>query len=390
MAKQNNKKRFAGKAQQDEKTKRTIQRETKSGEKKNRKKKPVKNKWNIAICLVPIVAVIDIGFVCHTYSWAEEVGKSSVYLDFIADSLLNTVMVVIELFLLLGTIIFAFKRKYLGACITVSLILVVILIGLLAARLKVAASVKADEEMAVAINKERRETESMEAMTSMQNQTVYQLRKYSLEEDLFVENLEQYCDIAENEISQEKRPEITAEIILAYLESNVVDEPEKKLPYSYETNVLMANVLYNTFSDLNTEGKKTENSSIKSEIFGYALKTLEESLKCRIEADNSHHTAENRRLIGVYYIDAGVCRQSIDGIDSAVASYENAAEWAVKSIYSAAIENDLEAMGKAWSVLNNAADKIEKVEGSGDGDSVQKVKNIRDAYKIVIDQWKGI
>lgn len=61
---------------------------------------------------------------------------------------------------------------------------------------------------------------------------------------------------------------------------------------------------------------------------------------------------------------------------------------AVKSIYSAAIINDVKAMKVAWKVLNNAAISLEEVEQSSDGDRVQMVKSIREAYKIVIDQWK--
>ena len=77
----------------------------------------------------------------------------------------------------------------------------------------------------------------------------------------------------------------------------------------------------------------------------------------------------------------------MEEIDSATACFEDAAEWAVQSIYSAAVENDLEGMNDAWDVLNNATVKMEEAEGSDDGDRVQKMKNIRDAYRIVIDQW---
>ncbi len=92
-------------------------------------------------------------------------------------------------------------------------------------------------------------------------------------------------------------------------------------------------------------------------------------------------------MIGVYQIDSGDFFLRVEEIDSATACFEDAAEWAVQSIYSAAVENDLEGMNDAWDVLNNATVKMEEAEGSDDGDRVQKMKNIRDAYRIVIDQW---
>lgn len=47
-----------------------------------------------------------------------------------------------------------------------------------------------------------------------------------------MENLEQYCGISDNAISQDERPGIMAEIILLYLKNNVTDASEKKLPYN--------------------------------------------------------------------------------------------------------------------------------------------------------------
>lgn len=386
MAKQNTAQSFADETQQNEKTKETVQKKTENREKqKQGKKRKNRINLNVAIWLIPAaITLIDILYALWMFFWSKEIGKSSVYLDFVAEMMVDVAMLIIELLLLIGTVFLIFNRKNKGACVAVSFIVGVILYGLLAVNIKVTASINADKEKPVVESME----EMLKVLSRAQNQAAYKLQQYILEEDLFMENLDLYCGIPDNDISQEERPSIMAEIILTYLKSNVVDTSEKKLPYNYQTNVLMGNVLYDSFYDLKEESEKPENVSIKNKIYDYALNMLDEATNCRIEADNSLHTAGNRRLIGVYNIDAGVFHQSIGEIDSAVVCYENAAEWAIKSIYSAAIENNMKAMNDAWNVLNIAADKLEEVEGSSDGDSVQKVKNIRDAYKIVIDQWK--
>ena len=400
MAKQNNDQSFADETQQNEKTKEIVRKETenkqKQGKKQNRKQgKDQKKKHgkkrrkkiclNVAIWLIPVtIFLITICYGRKRYLWSIEMNRSSVFLDFIADNMIAVIAVLIALPLTTCAVICIAKRKNIGACVTVTCFMVIIWIMLWATNAKVVASVRTEEELiAVSIEK------SADFLGYIQNQAVYQLRQYILEEDLFLEDLEQYCGIPANTISQDERPGIMAEIILSYLKENITDTSKKKLPYNYETNVLIGNVVYNSFLDLKEQSEKPENGSIKNRICSYALEPLDEAIKCRIEADNSFHTAENRRLISVYKIDAGDCHQSIGVINSAAECYENAAEWAVKSIYSAAIENNVKGMKDAWDVLNNASNKLEEVEGSSDGDSVQKVKNIRDAYKIVIDQWEG-
>ncbi len=403
MAKQNKDQSFADETQQNEKTRENVQKEAESkqkGEKHNKKqgkckkkkhrkkqgeKQGKKSNQNVIIWLIPaVIAVLVISYALRMFFWSKEIGKSSVYLNFVADMMIDVAMLVIELLLFLSSIFLIFTRKIKGACVTVSAIMVVMLYGLLAVNIKVSASINADKENAVAASTEVWE----KVLSGMQNQARYQLQQYILEEDPLMENLEQYCGIPDCVISQEERPGIMAEIILPYLKNIITDTSEKELPYNYETNVLMGNVMYNSFSNLKDESEKAENESIKNRVCGHALETLDDAINCRIEADGSLHTAENRRLIGLYNIDAGACHQGIGESNSAVVHYENAAEWAIKSIYSAASENDVNAMKDAWEVLNNAADSLGEVEGSSDGDNVQNVQNIRDAYEIVIDQWE--
>lgn len=386
MAKQNKDQSFAGKRKQNRDTNRKTTKEVKKEQKEKREKKYcVEFFKNIIIWVIPIaLAMITICYGLNLGSWAKEVGKSSVCLDFIAEKMFDAVMMIIELLLFLGTVCCILKRKNMGACVIVSLMIGVILYGLLATRAKVAAAVYANRETLVVASVEK----CAETLSSIQGKTVYQLPLYVLEKDVFMENLGSYCGIPENSISQENRPGIMAEILSQYLKSNFIEISEKELPSSYETNVLRGNVMYNSFTDFIEESEKSENASIKNDIYNYALQSLDEGIKYRIEADNSLHTAENRRLIGVYNIDAGVCNQCIGEINLAAKCYEDAAEWAVKSIYSAAIINDMKAMKDAWKVLNNATISLEEVEQSSDGDRVQMVKSIREAYKIVIDQWK--
>lgn len=388
MAKQNNDQSFAGETQQNKNTKEIVLKKTKKWQEKKREENQNQNRQktyaNIKIWLIPAaIAVIDILYALCMFFWSKKIEKSHVYLDFVADNMLDAATMVINLLLCLGTICLVSLGKNKWACATTTAIMGVVLYVLVAVNLKVTASINADKEQTVTVSIE----EMLEVMSSIQDQVGHKLPLYILEEDLFMEKLEAYCGIPDNDITQEERPGIMAKIILPYLKSNVVVVSEKDLPNSYETNVLMADIVYKIFSELLEESENTENVSIKNKIYDYALSRLEEAIKYRKEADNSLGTAENRRLIGVYNIDAGVCCQRMGKLDSATVYYENAAEWAIKSIYSAAIENDVKAMNNAWDVLNNAACKLEEVEDSSDGDSVQKVKNIRDAYKIVIDQW---
>lgn len=382
MAKQNKKKRFADKTQQNGKTKETVRKET------NNEQRPKKRKKNISgllIWLIPTALFLaNILYACFLCSWSTRIGKSSVCLASFADAMESIAMIITNVFLLIGAVIFAFFRKKEAVCAAVSVIMVVLLYGLVAVNLKVASSVSADQEESFVVNLEK----SMEVLSYIQNLTVNHLQQYIPEEDLFMENMEQYCGIADNDISQDERSGMMAAIILSALKRNVVGKTEKELPYNYETNVLLGNELYRCFLFWIEKSEKKENSSIINKIYGCALYELEEAIKCKIEADDSLQTAENRRLIGVCYIDAGDFYQKMDEIDTTIESYENAAEWAVKSIHSAAIENDVKAMNDAWDVLNDAADRIEVVEGSSDADNVQAIKDIRDAYRIVIDHWE--
>ncbi len=381
MAEQNRNQSFAGKTQQNEKTEETVQ-----NEKRGRKDQREKRKRENPFWVIPIALGVGLDILCavRLYDWSKSIGKSSVYLNFVADSMANVVMIVMESVLAIATAVLSQKGHKKLACLfgVITTIIILIILGL--AGIKVWGSVNGDGESRTSTGME----ESRKAFSPVEDQMVYQVQQYILEDDLFIENLEQYCSITDREISPEERPDIMAELILRYLKSKAVGTMEKVLPKDYETNVLFADVLYNSFSDLIDESRQPENGGIMDKICDYALKILMDAINYRIEADHSLYTAENRRLIGVYQIDTGDLYLRMEKIDSAADSYEDAAEWAVQSIYSAAVENDLKAMNDAWDVLNHAAVKMEQAEGSDDGDRVQKMKNIRDAYRIVINQWE--
>ena len=384
MAKQNRDKSFADETQQNKNATKIVQYETRKNQKKKRKKKKINISLNIVIWVIPfVIAIIDIYYGTKLLLWAEKINKRGVCLNFIAENMLNTAMLVIETLLFIGTVCLAFLKKNKGACAIVSVIMLVALYGLVATNVKVVASIDSDKEL-VLTNIEK----GVNALSNVNAQAIYQLRQYILEEDIFMENLEQYCGIPDNSLSQNERIDKMAELILLYLQNHVDDTVDKKLPHSYETNVLLADVRYGGFSYYKEQCEKPEYVGIKKEIYDCELTELEEAINCRIKADKALPTAENRRLIGVYYIDEGILRQNISEAGSAAACYESAAEWAVKSICSAATGNDVEAMKDAWGVLNSAAIYLEDVEESSDGENVQKVKNIRDAYIMVINQWK--
>lgn len=261
--------------------------------------------------------------------------------------------------------------------------MLVMLYGLVATKLKVEASVDSDKETILS-NIEK----SMSVLSNVNIQAKYQLRQYVLEEDMYIENVEQYCGIPDNSVSQDERIDIKAEIILTYLRNHISDTSVREFPGSYETNVLLADARYGGFSYYKKQNEQPGNGSIRNELYDCELTELDAAIECRIKADNALPTAENRRLLGMYYIDEGIIRQNNSETGGAAVCYENAADWAIKSICSAAVVNDAGAMKDAWDILNNACAHLEGVEGSSDGENVQKVKDIRDAYAIVIDQWK--
>lgn len=380
MAKQNTNQSFAGKTQQNEKTEETVQNE-KRGRKDQREKRKRENPRRVHTHLFWCLNIL---YAVCLYFWSKNIGKSSVFFSSLAEGAINIVVVGIQFIQFIYDKILSSKRKKKSAYRLGTAIAVGILIFIGATHFKILSSVKEDGEKMTSTGME----ESRKAFSPVEDQMVYQVQQYILEDDLFIENLEQYCSITDREISPEERPDIMAELILRYLKSKAVGTMEKVLPKDYETNVLFADVLYNSFSDLLDESRQPENGGIMDKICDYALKILMDAINYRIEADHSLYTAENRRLIGVYQIDTGDLYLRMEKIDSAADSYEDAAEWAVQSIYSAAVENDLKAMNDAWDVLNHAAVKMEQAEGSDDGDRVQKMKNIRDAYRIVINQWE--
>ena len=384
MAKQNNDNSFADSSQQNRKETKIISYETRKRKNKTRKKQRGKIPSDIVIWVIPlIILMIDICYGTKLLSWAEEMNKRGVYLNFIAENMLDTAMLVIEILLFIGTVFLALMKKKRWTCAAVSVIMLVTLYVLTATKLKVAASVESDKELIVS-NIEK----CMSVLSNVNIQEKYQLRQYILEEDIYIENVEQYCGMPDNSISGNERIDIMAKIIMAYLKNHITNTSVEELPDSYETNVLLADIRYGGFSYYKKQSEQPENGSIINELYDCGLTELDAAIECRIKADNALSIAENCRLLGVYYIDKGALQKDISGAGDVAVCYERAAEWAVKSICFAAMVNDAAAMKKAWNVLDNAYMNLEDVEGSSDAENVKKVKNIKDAYAIVIDQWK--
>lgn len=384
MAKQNRDKSFADATQQNRKSAEIVPHEAGKKRKRRRRRRLDRKKlFNIIIWLIPLGLIIAV--ICYynyLSAWSEGLNKGGEYLDFIAENMMNAVMLIAEILSLLGTVFFVCKKENKFACVAVTAAVFVMLYGLLAAKMKVDASVASDKELFRASIEN-----AAYALNAVNMQEILQLRQYIPEDDIFMESLEQYRRIPEDSISREERLEIMAEIILSYLKSQNSDTSAGKFPNSYEENVLSANIKYEAFLWYKERGEQPENNSIKDMIDASGLTDLCEAIEYRVKADNAHPDAENRRLAAVYYIDEGDLRQNEGETGEAAVCYENAAEWAIKSIVSAAAVNDVEAMEEAWNVLDSAADLLEAIEESDESENVRKVTTIREAYELVIGQW---
>lgn len=374
MAKQNKALCFAYKIPKNKEQKKKIK------TKKNRKKR--NSNWNKVVWVVPFLASIGLVFYgVYLYCWSKEIGKDDVYLRFLSENMINAVLLIVEVLLFLGGIVCIIFRKNIWACIQITIVVIIIIYIFFSAQINVAASIAEDRN-----NKISKEISTV-TLDYVQEGPMYQLQQYILEEDIFMEKLGAYCGIPDNTIKQEERPEKMANILKQYLKGSVVDLSDKTIPLSYDKNVLMANLLYEDFEKWKKRSKKSENGGIKSEIYEYTRISLQDAIGHRIEAEKDYQTAENRRLLGRYYIDLGVCEQNISEIDMAADHYEDAAEWAVKSIVSAAFTDNIQAMKDGWEVLNDACDYLANLEQSDDGFRVEKIRTSRDAYKIVIEHW---
>ncbi len=221
----------------------------------------------------------------------------------------------------------------------------------------------------------------------VESQQTYQKAMYSMEDDIFVEKIYAYCGIEEDTLSEEECLAQRANIIRESMEKSVDPDARQSKPQSFVDNWDLADDEYRVYlyrKGMDTEGKSDNVLTKEKEK---RLEDLESAKNYRILADYEYQDADNQRLITLYCIDS--CDEYLQDneTDLAVQNLYEAAEWAVKSINSAAVFNDKGKMEEALKELKKAADRLEDLQGVIGDENIKKIIDCKDAYEKVISEW---
>lgn len=216
----------------------------------------------------------------------------------------------------------------------------------------------------------------------------YQKEVYSAKEDIFIERLERYYGVEEGSIPQEETVDKMAILIERELSNSVNIQVNITIPQSYTDNCFIADILYGFYNDNNEMLKEDYSDYVITELGKNILDNLKKAKDYRELADRAHEDSTNQRLIGLYCIDLSDEYLRTGDIVSAEDELLDAANWAIKSIITAAAKGNQKQMKSALKVLESAEERLSDLQDKIGDSSIQKVKNCLEAYSIVVDNWE--
>lgn len=207
---------------------------------------------------------------------------------------------------------------------------------------------------------------------------------YNFDEDPFFDRKEEYFGVEKGSLSDDEILEQMVKVILTDMEAQECEGT--KIPKEYSKCTKEADLQYETYlfqrkRDWNKKDSDAEEDFVKKK----RINDLLSAIKKRIRGDEYYKNAENRRIIALYYKDRGDEYAKDEKLQKALEDYEDSAEWAMKSIYTAYINGDYNKMKEAYKCLDNATEalnELKEVGGNKDNISI-----CRSAYKLLIDEY---
>lgn len=374
MAKRNNVVNFASKRRQKgmaTKPKKKYQNQTVGGINIKRYKYVARILLVLIVILVGSESIIALKFnvmASLLHYWAE--AYKSAFVEIIA--ILNTIL------LFIGGIRKDAKKSYFSICIFSIVICVVSAISILELT-----------GLVLEVREQQAAEHSDSSTVIVEVSGEYKKEFYSSREDIFIERLERYYGVEEGSISQEETIDKMVILIEKELRNKVNTHVDTEIPKSYEENCFIANTLYEFYDDNREMLEEDYNDYIITELRENILGNVEKAKYYRKLADRAYEDSTNQRLIGLYCIDLSDDYLRTGDIVSAEVELVSAANWAIKSIITAAVKGNRKQMESALEVLELAEGRLSNLEDEIGDSNIQKVKKCLDAYRIVVDNWEA-
>lgn len=217
----------------------------------------------------------------------------------------------------------------------------------------------------------------------VEKENVYVKKRYSFKDDPFIQEVEVYYGM-EKGVTDEEALKMRADLISEDIEKEKATRVKRDVPKSFWDNWEIADMLYDTYMFQLEEAEKVERKSILPALKSYRLENLQEAKRYRKLADEQHEDPDNQRLLALYCVDLCDEHRRDDDIYSAQAELIEGAEWAVKSIYNAAVEGKKEKVEEGYRVLESVTDRLKEMSGEISGEIIETIINCKDAYEIVL------
>lgn len=239
---------------------------------------------------------------------------------------------------------------------------------------------KSEEERADISEEQIEPTEQAE---HVEKENAYVKNRYSFKDDPFIQEVEVYYGI-EKGVTDEEALKMRADLISEDIEKEKATRVKRDVPKNFWDNWEIADKLYDTYKFQLEEAEKVERKSILPALKSYRLENLQEAKRYRKLADEQHEDPDNQRLLALYCVDLCDEHRRDDDTYSAQAELVEGAEWAVKSIYNAAVEGKKEKAEEGYRVLEKVTDRLKEMSGEISGEIIEIIINCKDTYEIVL------
>ena len=194
---------------------------------------------------------------------------------------------------------------------------------------------------------------------------------YLRDEDIFVEELELYCGVEKGSIAEGEEAKKRADILEKDIYASRKRREGKTKPPLFSANWEVADHEFRVFEsqqkileeEIHKDETLSENKYFINEARKQRIDELETAKYYRIEADNQYEDAENQKLLAQYcislcdeYLRDYEYNSSQESFDLALDNLQEGAEWAVKSMYNAAVVGDKDKIWKGMAELDKAVE----------------------------------
>lgn len=220
----------------------------------------------------------------------------------------------------------------------------------------------------------------------------YELKQYVFEDDPFIEQVHEYLGIEEGTTSSEQLIDGMVEVIKKELEhqKRIANPTDEGIPQVYTDSIAVAELQYETYKVQRSRDWSVSTSYVIF-LIDIRLADLQEAISYRIKGDKFHIDFGNRRIIALYFKDKGdeyikKAEQYVktedainhsDTLEVAQQAYENGAEWCMKAIHVAVIEESEKKAKAALKVFK----KIEEAAANS------KISNAYMAYDEAVGEY---